>query len=601
MFDNRKDDEVFSRRAVILGGMKLGLVSLLIGRLHYLQLQKTEEYTTMAEDNRVNVEPVAPSRGIIYDRFGRFLANNQADFRLIFIPEQAENPRETISRLSKIIDLPISTQEKIMRRVERQPKFLPHKISENMDWGHFARLNIERPFLPGVEPQVGERRVYPFGYDTAHIIGYVGASQSTKQRRAVAGLVQGRTGIEFLQEENLRGAIGNRHIEVNARGRIIRELARDNGKPGSYLHLTIDLTVQKYVMEKLADHHGTAAVLDVDTGAVIALASAPSFDPNQLSYGIENRQWQRLRNDPGKPLLNKALAGQYSPGSTFKIIVALAALMNDIITPDEEISCNGVYELGREKFHCWEEKGHGRLNFISAMEKSCDVYFYEIARRIGIDNIEDTAQKFGLGRVTDIDLPGEKPALMPGRKWKRETFGEEWQIGDTIVVGIGQGYVLVTPLQLAHMIATLANGEQRHKPFIVDKIDGRPVDRAPPIPLAIPRAHIALVKQGLFSVVNGEEGTARASRFEVDGKLMAGKTGTVQVRRISATERETGVLKSEELPKRLRDHSVFIGYAPHDKPRYAISVFVEHGGNGSAVAAPIASDILKFILKKEHA
>jgi|SaaInl5LU_22_DNA_1037371.scaffolds.fasta_scaffold14935_2 penicillin-binding protein 2 len=585
--------EIFNRRAVIMGAGQLGLFGLLIGRLQYLQLRKADEYAMLAEDNRVNVEFLSAPRGRIVDRQGNILARNDPSYQLILIPEQSADVKAVLRRVQNIVSISDNAIERILKRVEKNAKFVPITIADNISWDDFSRLNLESPFLPGVQTQVGEKRIYLYGEDMAHMLGYVGAVQarSTQQKGKI---LEGRSGLEYLFEENLQGVAGNRRVEVNAYGRIVRELEREKGKPGAQIQTTLDTNLQTLAMKSLGNQSGAAVVLDIATGGVLALASTPSYDPNQLSVGIDDRDWAKLTANEKKPLMNKAISGLYSPGSTFKMVVALAALDAGVVTKNHKFDCPGSYTFGGRKFHCWERKGHGVVDMRTALARSCDVYFYDLALRIGIDQIQKTAREFGFGEHIGLGLMGERDGVMPGRTWKEENLGRKWQPGETVLVGIGQGYILASPLQLAVMTARLASRGVKAKPHVILG----DVEESPER-IEINDDDMDVVLAGLNDVVNHPRGTAFRSRIWVDGKTMAGKTGTVQVRTISEAERSDRVLPNSELPWHLRDHAIFVGYAPVDNPRYAVAVLVEHGGGGSTVAAPIGNKILTAALEQE--
>ena len=585
--------EIFNRRAVIMGAGQLGLFGLLIGRLQYLQLRKADEYAMLAEDNRVNVEFLSAPRGRIVDRQGNILARNDPSYQLILIPEQSADVKAVLRRVQNIVSISDNAIERILKRVEKNAKFVPITIADNISWDDFSRLNLESPFLPGVQTQVGEKRIYLYGEDMAHMLGYVGAVQarSTQQKGKI---LEGRSGLEYLFEENLQGVAGNRRVEVNAYGRIVRELEREKGKPGAQIQTTLDTNLQTLAIKSLGNQSGAAVVLDIATGGVLALASTPSYDPNQLSVGIDDRDWAKLTANEKKPLMNKAISGLYSPGSTFKMVVALAALDAGVVTKKHKFDCPGSYTFGGRKFHCWERKGHGVVDMRTALARSCDVYFYDLALRIGIDQIQKTAREFGFGEHIGLGLMGERDGVMPGRTWKEENLGRKWQPGETVLVGIGQGYILASPLQLAVMTARLASRGVKAKPHVILG----DVEESPER-IEINDDDMDVVLAGMNDVVNHPRGTAFRSRIWVDGKTMAGKTGTVQVRTISEAERSDRVLPNSELPWHLRDHAIFVGYAPVDNPRYAVAVLVEHGGGGSTVAAPIGNKILTAALEQE--
>ncbi len=598
-------EDVFTRRALIMAGGQLGLFGLLVGRLQYLQVNQSALYVTLAEDNRVNFEPLPVARGRILDRYGDELAGNDQNFLVTMMPEQAGDIAEVLSRLRHIVPMSDRAYGQTLKRLKTNPKFMPITIADNISWEQFSRVNLEAPFLPGVNAVVGQKRLYPLGPQSAHIVGYVG-SQSSRNGRPVSYEFEGRAGLERVLDSTLQGEAGNRRVEVNAIGRVVRELERREGVVGADAKLTVDGEIQAIAFNALGNHSGSVVVMDAETGEVYALASTPAFDPNQISVGVDEKTWSQLISDEKKPLLNKPVSGQYAPGSVFKMIVALAALDAGVVTSDHKVDCTGVYEFGGQKFHCWEKKGHGVLDMVNSIAHSCDIYFYDLALRTGIDAIGRMAKKFGYGVKTGIEISGEKSGVMPSRDWKRANYDAAWQPGETVITGIGQGYVLSTPLQLATMTARIASGKANVKPHILqhgasqDKGEGHSeedvqidVDTG----LDIKPEHLEVIRKAMDMVVNSSGGTAFGSRILVNGLRMAGKTGTVQVRRIHEEERETGVLKNSELPWHLRDHAIFVGYAPLDKPKYVISSVIEHGGSGSSVAAPIVSKVMTRILQ----
>jgi penicillin-binding protein 2 len=516
----------------------------------------------------------------------------------LLVAEQTVDVLDTLNRLSELLPIDDGQKARVLREVQRKRKFVPVMIAENLSWDEFARLNIYSPDLPGILLDVGETRDYPWGQYFAHAVGYVAAVSPQDLGEdpllELPGFRIGKNGAERIHDLKLRGKAGDSRVEVNAYGRVIRELARVDGQPGAELSLTLDAELQRFAIDRLGGESGAAVVVDVETGDVLVLASTPGFDPNWFNEGIRPEQWQQLGADKMKPLTNKAIQGQYPPGSTFKPITLLAALEAGVIGPDHQEVCLGQIQLGNYVYHCWKKGGHGLLDMVSAVEQSCDVYFYDVARRVGPDRIAEMAQKFGMGKPSGIDLPGERAGLVPTRDWKQATLGEAWAAGETLVIGIGQGYVLATPLQLAILTARLANGKIAVQPRLARPNDQgeREVNAPPAARLGVRQASLDIVREGMKAVVNRQRGTAYGSRIHIPGQAMAGKTGTSQVRRISMRERNTRVIKNEDKAWEERDHALFIGYAPMDKPRFAIAVVVEHGGNGSKAAAPVARDIL---------
>lgn len=594
--------KLFSRRAAMLAGGKTVLLSTLVGRMYYLQVVEAERYKTLADENRINLRLLPPPRGPILDRNGFAMADNQQNYRALVIPEQAGDLSHTLALLSKIIPLSEGDWRRILRDAQRKRAFVPITVRENLNWGDVARIEVNMPDLPGVLIDVGQSRNYMFGEETAHVLGYVAAVSEREMTGdpllELPGFRIGKAGVEKVYDQVLRGSGGSSQVEVNALGRVIRELARQEGEPGSEVRLTIDLDLQRFVAERLGDHSASAVVMDVHTGEVLAMVSTPSFDPGLFNKGLDQEQWDALVHNEKAPLTNKSIAGQYAPGSTFKMAVALAALEKGAMTPETKVHCSGSTKLGDAEFHCWKRGGHGSMDMHSALEQSCDVYFYEAAKRTGIDRIAAMGRKLGLGETLGIDLPGEKHGLMPSRKWKMGAYGVPWQLGETLIAGIGQGFILATPLQLAVMTARLSNGGFRVSPHLMEDANKAEGDLTPNLEsLGLPPEHLAVVRGGMNAVVNGTFGTAKRSRISYPGYEMAGKTGTVQVRRITKLEREQGVVKNKDLPWKERDHAIFVGFAPVDNPRFAVSVVVEHGGGGSSVAAPLAKDILLKVQK----
>ncbi len=593
-----KQIKVFTRRAFILGGAKVGLLSVLAGRMYYLQVIESDQYKVLADENRINLRLLPPHRGRILDRFGVELASNQQNYRVVLVAEQADDVEETLDALARLVPVPDHVRQRVIKEVHRRRGFVPVTVIENLTWEEFARINVNSPNLPGLQPDIGESRFYPHGPTLAHVVGYVGAvSEKDLDGDPVLelpGFKIGKNGVEKVREMDLRGKAGLSRVEVNAFGRVIRELTRDEGQPGQDVRLTIDSRLQQFVLSRLGEESASAAVLDVYTGDVLSLSTAPSFDPQQFSFGLTQAQWNDLISNPRTPLVNKVVSGQYPPGSTFKMMVALAALESGIITKSHGVFCRGKVKLGNATFHCWKRGGHGEMDLLSAIQQSCDVYFYDISKRVGIDRIAEMANRFGLGQRTGIELPSEKSGLIPTRAWKQATIGVPWQQGETLVSGIGQGFVLTTPLQLAVMAARIANGGLAVAPRIQIPLqpDGaRAV--APDLPsIGVSRASLAIIVEGMTRVSNSQRGTAFRARIKEKEFALAGKTGTSQVRRITKAERQTRVLKNEERPWKDRDHALFVAFAPLSAPRYAAAVVVEHGGSGSGMAAPIVRDIL---------
>lgn len=594
----------FTRRTLGVGGTMSLVFAVLAGRLYQLQIRDGEEYMTAAEENRVSQRPVAPPRGRVLDRFGTEMATNRRNYRVMIVAEQAkEGVKEALDQIGKVIQLNDAQKKKILADVAKNKKFVPVPVAENLSWEEFSRINLHLPYLPGVQPDVGETRDYPFGAEMVHVLGYVSSvspddlKDDTDPLLDLPGYRIGKRGIEKAYDRELRGKGGDSRVEVNAYGRIVRELGKDPGEQGQDVWLTIDCDLQRFADQRLGQESAACIVMDVETGAVLSLSSTPGFDPNWFNVGVTNAQWRDLSTSDYKPLLNKAMGGAYPPGSTFKTAVALAAAEAGIATPDYRVSCSGVYHFGGHDFHCWQRKGHGALDLQGALQKSCDVFFYETSRRLGIDKIEAAARKLGLGALTGIELPGERSGLIPSREWKQKTYKWGWQQGDTISVGIGQGYVTVTPLQLCQMVARVASGKAV-KAHMVHSVGDKVMEQESVPHLDVSEESLAAVRAGLSMVCNEPGGTAFAWRINEPGLEMAGKTGTAQVRRFSREERARGLTSNQNLAWRLRDHALFVAYAPVEKPRYALSIIIEHGAIGHP-HVEMARDILTFAQKRD--
>lgn len=591
--------QTYSRRALLLAGLQGTALTALGLRLYYLSIVNGEQYRLRADKNRISIRLIAPERGEIYDRNGQKLATNTQDLRALLVPEQTDQLEPTLAKVQGIIDLNERRLNRIKRRIKRQRSFVPVTLAQGLDWETFSRLNVEIPQLPGVMTDAGLSRLYPGGEAIAHLVGYMASPDEEDIYKSplyqLPGFKIGKQGLERRYEPLLRGASGTRRVEVNAVGREIRELPpREESIRGNDLQLTLDMSLQQYVMKELGEEAAGVVVMDIASGDVLAMASSPGYDPNEFTRGISNANWQALLKDPRTPLLNKSVTGQYPPGSTIKMIVALAALEQGLITPETTYYCNGRHRLGDHTFHCWQNRGHGKLNLLEAIAKSCDVYFYEIAEKLDIDLIADMAQRFGMGATFDMGVDGEKEGLLPTREWKRIYHQQSWQLGETLNVAIGQGAMLATPLQLAVMTARLASGVQT-VPRIVSGLD---MENPSFAPLDVNPFHLQTVKRTMEMVME-EGGTAHDYSRRKSATKLAGKTGTAQVRRISLAERqaEGGVLDNDELPWKYRDHALFVGYAPAEAPKVAVSVVVQHGGGGSSVAAPLARKFMDKALE----
>lgn len=592
----------FSRRTAILSAGTVGLFALLTGRVFQLSVLQREQFAMMAEDNRINLQLLAPQRGRIYDRLGVELAKTAQNFRLLLVPERTQDVKAALQHISELVPLSPQRMNRVLRDVARSKPFNPVLVAEGLSWDEFAKINLNAHSLAGIEPDVGELRSYPFGAWLSHVLGYVAGPtdkdiEEEPELLSLPGFRIGRSGVEKAADKELRGKPGASHNEVNAHGRVIRELARTKGAPGKDVVLSLDMEVQKLAQEKLVGQSGSVVVMDVNTGELISIVSAPGFDPNAFTTTVTPKIWRELNEDPLKPLLNKAITGMYPPGSTYKPIVALAALSAGAMTPHTRVHCSGATSLGRHVFHCWKRGGHGSMDMTLAIKNSCDVYFYECARRTGIEAIAAMSRKFGLGQAYGLEIPGEKKGLMPDPEWKLRARKDIWRDGDTYNVGIGQGAVLTTPLQLCVMTARLANGGKAVVPHVIKAYDGMNYARPVPEDLGLVPEHVAIVHRGMDAVTN-QGGTGARSRLAVEGFDMAGKTGTAQVRRLTAELRGRS---ADSIPWKFRDHALFIAFAPVIQPRYAISVIVEHGGGGSKTAAPIAKEIMTLVGQRDPA
>lgn len=594
---------VFTRRALMMMGAQTGLLGLLSARLYKLQVVEGRRYATMADENRISARIVAPPRGRILDRAGTVLAGNRLNWRALLNVEEASNVGTTLDAFSRLVPLPDHERARIEREVHHHRRFIPILLAEALSWEDMARIEANAPDLPGVIVDMGATRLYPFGANLAHVVGYVAPPREEEARDdpmlALPGIRTGRAGMERGQDLPLRGQPSVVQLEVNAIGRVIRELDRQEGAPGEDVTLTIDNELQNAVLARLGEESASAVVMDCRNGEVLAMASNPSFDPSLFNSGISEAQWTEWTKDPRAPLVNKALDGVYPPGSTFKMAVALAGLAAKTVAPTDRVNCVGYLDIGDTRFHCWRKGGHGSVDMRSGIKHSCDVYFYHVALRTGIDRIAAMANRLGMGVDLPTDMPGARPGLIPTREW-REGQGKAWNLGDTVVSGIGQGYLQVTPLQLATYVARIASG-RLIVPHFTRKIGAVLQPEAQPENwslLDLSDKELAIVRYGMWAVVNDGGGTAPAAQIPAGLGQLAGKTGSVQVRRVSRAAREHG-FKSERLAWALRPHALFVAYAPYENPRYALSVVVEHGNAGAAAAAPVARDIMIDVLTRD--
>jgi penicillin-binding protein 2 len=615
--DNERSS-LFTRRALLLGGAQVGLMSALVGRLYQLQVLETQRFATLAEENRVNLRLLPPPRGLIFDRTGLPLAVNRNNFRAVATSDRGRGAELLLDRLDQILNLGEADKTRLLRELRRSRNAQPVVIRENLGWEEVARLEFNAPDLPGVFIDLGQTRDYPEGVLMSHIIGYTGRVSDEDLNGRDDPLLSlptmrfGKKGMERALEDDLRGRAGAVQVEVNAVGRVVRELDRNEGKAGDNALLTIDLELQRFAADRLAEHQsGSVVVMDVITGDVIVMMSTPGFDPNVFARGITQSEWRDLLESPERPLNNKSIGGIYPPGSTYKMVTALAALESKAIEPWTILPCPGFLMLGDIKFHCWLGGGHGGMNVQTAISNSCDCFFYEAARRAGVDKIAETAAKLGFGHQSELGLPGESGGNLPTRAWKQEKYNIPWQQGDTFNLGIGQGYMTATPLQLAIMTSRIANGGYAVQPNLLLAKAAPREELVPPSTRERPAASsmrfspqfLNLVRQGMSDVVNAG-GTASQLRIDAHGKVLepqyrfAGKTGTAQVKRITERERAMGITQAS-LPWHLRHHALFVCFGPIDNPRYACAVIIEHGMAGGATAGPIGRDVLVETMKRD--
>ena len=592
-----------NRRALLMGGAMTAMVAVLAGRMRFLQVEQADQFRLLAEENRINTRLIPPARGLIQDRLGRTIAGNEQNYRVTVTREDAGDLEKVLDKLSNLLPLTAEDIDRILKESARVSAFVPITVADRLTWEEMSRVALNAPALPGVTPEVGLSRHYPLDTDFAHVVGYVGpvsekdleALESPDPLLQIPKFQIGKIGVERWTEDLLRGRAGAKRIEVNAVGRVMRELGRQEGDPGADIRLTIDAALQNFTQVRLGEESASVVVMDVQTGDILAITSGPSFDPNLFVRGISQKDYAVLTENDHRPLANKSVQGAYPPGSTFKMVTALAALATGVAGPGTTVYCPGYLEVGKHRFHCWKRGGHGRVDLTRALEESCDVWFYEVAQKAGIDQIAEMGRALGLGIRHDLPMSAITEGAMPDKAWLQERYKQEWRVGDTINASIGQGYVLTSPLQLAVMAARIASGKQVN-PRLIHMVDGvaQPVADAPALP--VEKAHLDVVRRGMYDVMNGNRGTAKSSRIADETMLMAGKTGTAQVRNISSSERASGVRSNDQLPWRMRDHALFVSYAPYDNPKVAVSVVVEHGGGGSTVAAPIARDVTLFAL-----
>ncbi|MDA9598681.1 penicillin-binding protein 2 [Candidatus Pelagibacter sp.] len=598
-----------NRRMFILAAAKIVILGGIVSRLFFLQVKENKKYLTLSDKNRIREWKLPPVRGEFQDYFGNTIAGNYEAYQLHIIPEQVENFKYTINRIKNILDL---SEKEFLKIIKKKKEIKPWEtliVADNLNWQNFSKINNQLYDLNGVKPIISISRNYPYKENYTHVLGYV--SQANEQdistneileKKFVQGLKVGKIGLEKSFENELIGDNSIERYEVNAYGRRINQLAFQKGNKGKTIKLTIDTEVQKLANQLLVNKAGSICVMDIFTGQIIAMHSSPSFDPNAFVFGISQDDWQLIRNDPMKPLVNKSLSGNYSPGSTIKPIVALSALENGIINQNFTVNCRGhknPLELYGQTYHCWKKKGHGFMSLRNAMKQSCDTYFYEVARKLGVDRLSETAKKFGLGKEVFGNLFNiEKKGLVPNTQWKKNALGKGWLLGETIITGIGQGYIQTTPVQLCLMTAQIANGGFKIYPQIVidNELKDQPNDKYSQ--LYKDAKNIKIIQDAMFASTNEVMGTSYRSRINDPKYQFAGKTGTAQVKKITERDRELD-LKTFQIPYEERDHALYVAFGPYKNPRYALSILVEHGGNGSTTAAPMAKELFKLIIDRQ--
>ena len=605
--DNITKYNSINRRMFLIAAAKIIIFGGIISRMFFLQVKQNDKYLTLSDKNRIREWKLAPVRGDFKDYFGNTIAGNFEAYELHIVPEEVEDFRYTIYRIKDLLNLSENHFKKIIKKKNEIQPWETLVVSNNLDWEEFSKINNHLYDLNGVKPVISISRDYPYKEFYTHIIGYVSKANENDistndmiKEKFVPELKIGKTGLEKTFENKLIGTNSIERYEVNAFGRRINQLAFQKGDKGKTVHLTIDTKIQEFTNQLLSDKAGSICVMDIFTGAIIAMNSSPSFDPNLFVFGINQDDWQLIRNNPMKPLINKSISGNYSPGSTIKPIVALSALENGIINKNFTVKCEGKTEMYGQTYHCWKKEGHGYVSLKNAMKQSCDSYFYEITRRLGVDKLSETAKKFGLGKIVfDGLFENEKSGLVPNTEWKKNALGRNWLLGETIITGIGQGYIQTTPIQLCLATAQIANGGYKIYPKLILNGDEEKKYNDKYMPLYQDEKNIKLVQEAMFSSTNEVMGTSYKSRIEDPKYQFAGKTGTAQVKRITEEERELD-LKTSEIPYEQRDHALYIAFGPYKNPKYALSIVIEHGGSGGTIAAPLAKKLFKMVIDRHE-
>ena len=642
MLSNNEDSgfnklSTINRRMFIFSAAKAVVFFGIVGRLFSLQINENKKYLTLSDKNRLRESRLPPIRGEFEDFFGNTIAGNLKVYQLHVIPEQVENFKDLMIRLKNILKFNDKKLAQLIKKKNKQKPWETLIVSENLSWDEFSKINFYLHELAGAKPIITVGRSYPFGESYTHVLGYVSQVSAKDlnenkiiKERNVPGLRVGKSGLEKTYENDLIGTNSIQRYEVNAYGKRINQIDHQDGEKGKNVRLTIDSEIQKLTTELLRGRSGSISIMDIYTGEIIAMNSSPSFDPNLFLYGIDKKKWNDINKDPLKPLINKTISGLYSPGSTIKPIVALSALDNNILRTNMTVKCEGKVEMYGQKYHCWKKKGHGYMSLQNAIKQSCDIYFYEASRLLGVDKLNITAKKFGLGeKVLGNEFLDEKKGLFPSTEWKKQAIGQNWYLGETFITGIGQGYIQTSPLQLCLMTAQLANGGYKIYPKIIAQKDQISVDQIKYkmllasqenkeanlfadsfekvfdnkikeyTPLFRNQENVKFVLDAMFKSTNEIYGTSYSSRIDDPRYQFAGKTGTAQVKRITEEERELD-LEIDQIPYKDRDHAWYIAFGPYRNPRYAVSILVEHGGSGSKVAAPIAKKLFKIIVDRHE-
>ncbi len=595
--EDKKQYSVLNRRTFFLYLLKVSFFGIVGWRLYDIQIKDSQKYKTLSKNNQIDVEIIYPLRGKIYDINNKILASNIKVFDVYIIPEKTKNINKSLNELNQIIKIDFSDRRKIIELSKNVKKFEKIKVLENINWSELEKIESNKINIEGIFISQDYMRTYQYNNTVSHLIGYTNKPNPEEVDLPfvanMPNLEIGKDGIEKSFNPNLIGKSGQREIEVNSYGRVIREISRQDSQKGNDIQITIDLRIQQYALNLLKEHKaGSAVLMDINNGNILCMVSTPSYNPNKIIQKPNKKYWDSILENELSPLTYRCIQGLYAPGSTFKMVVAIAGIVHGVIDNNTQHFCSGKIGLGDRLYHCWKNNGHGLMNVSDAIKESCDVFFYEISKKIGIDKIAKVAEDFGLGKIYDMPLPNQKKGIIPSRDWKKKKYDESWYPGETLISAIGQGFVLTNPLQLAVMTSIIASNGKNVKPNIIKQKNDIEFEKLEKYQKAI-----KIIKNSMFKVVNESKGTAYNSRSET--APFAGKTGTSQVRRITVAERESEDFRKKEVEWKKRDHALFVGYMPVENPRYAVSVVIEHGGSGASTAAPIAKDIFQFTKKLE--